>query len=159
MSGLEAVAIIILIIAIIIVIYYFIKNNPEINSYFNNYIATPAREHNIYPTNFASQSKTQNGNDVSMGEKIKVKFKDIEMPNINTDGFSKKLDQFLNEKSEDLIKEWNLSTKEDIETLEKRFDKTSLKVDEIEKRFNEYREYTNDEIKSLDKRLKELEKE
>ncbi|KZX12870.1 hypothetical protein [Methanobrevibacter curvatus] len=152
----EAIALLVLIIAILILAYYFIKNSPEANKYFNEYITSPVKEKNIYQSFEGIKRNSESG---TVGEKLKVKIKDMEMPNINTDAFSKKLEHFLNERSEDLINEWNLATNKDIKTLENRFDNVKININGLEKRFNEYREYTNEKIDSLDERLKKLEED
>ncbi|MDR3062802.1 MAG: hypothetical protein LBU40_01515 [Methanobrevibacter sp.] len=152
----EAIALLVLIIAILILAYYFIKNNPEANKYFDEYITSPVKEKNIYQSFEGIKRNSESG---TVGEKLKVKIKDMEMPNINTDAFSKKLEHFLNERSEDLINEWNLATTKDIKTLENRFDNVKININGLEKRFNEYREYTNEKIDSLDERLKKLEED
>ena len=50
-----------------------------------------------------------------MGEKIKDKVTGSD----STDDLSKRIDEFLNEKSDQLIKDWELATKNDISDLEK----------------------------------------
>jgi hypothetical protein len=89
-----------------------------------------------------------------MGEKIKGKVREVP---ISTDLLSNRIESFLNEQSDQLIKDWELATKSDLSELEKRFDKVSLDVGELEKRFNEYRGFTNKRLESIDKRLGKLE--
>ena len=78
---------------------------------------------------------------------------------ISTDVISNKIDAFLNEKSDELIEDWELATKNDINDLQKRLNLISRNIDELERRFNEYRGYTNKKLESLDERLKRLEEE
>ncbi len=76
---------------------------------------------------------------VSMGEKIKYTFKDIDKSYANTtDAFSKRLDSFLDERSEELIENWSLVTTEDLSTLEERCTNACDSIDALEKRFSEY---------------------
>lgn len=89
-----------------------------------------------------------------MGEKIKGKVREVP---ISTDLLSNRIEAFLNEQSDQLIKDWELATKSDLSELEKRFDKVSLDVGQLEKRFNEYRGFTNKKLESIDKRLTKLE--
>jgi len=88
---------------------------------------------------------------VGMGEKIKGK-----VP-ISTDLLSNRIETFLNEQSDQLIKDWDLATKSDLSQLENRFNKVSRDVGELEKRFNEYRGYTNKKLNHIEKRLSKLE--
>ena len=88
---------------------------------------------------------------VGMGEKIKGK-----VP-ISTDLLSNRIETFLNEQSDQLIKDWDLATKSDLSQLENRFNKVSRDVGELEKRFNEYRGYTNKKLDHIEKRLSKLE--
>ncbi|MEM4196066.1 MAG: hypothetical protein QW277_02745, partial [Methanothermobacter sp.] len=76
---------------------------------------------------------------------------------ISTDVISNKIDAFLNEKSDELIEDWSLATKDDISDLEKRLELVSRNIEELEHRFNEYRGYTNKKLESLDRRLRKLE--
>ncbi len=89
-----------------------------------------------------------------MSERIKGKVKEVP---ISTDLLSNRIESFLDEQSDQLIKDWDLATKSDLTHLEKRYSKVSRDVDELEKRFNEYRGYTNKKIEHIDKRLKRLE--
>ncbi|MEN4006141.1 MAG: hypothetical protein PQ964_02070 [Methanobacteriaceae archaeon] len=89
-----------------------------------------------------------------MGEKLKGKVKEVP---IGTDVLSRQIDEFLNEQSEQLIKDWELATKSDISGLEKKFSKVSRDVGELESRFNEFRGFTNKRIKHIEERLGNLE--
>ena len=89
-----------------------------------------------------------------MSEKIKGKVKEVP---IGTDVLSNRIETFLDEQSDQLIKNWDLATNKDISKLEKRFDKVSLDFGELEKRFNEYRGHTNKKLEHIEKRLEKLE--
>lgn len=98
---------------------------------------------------------------MSVSEKVsdvsdRIIHKVREVP-ISTDIISSKIDAFLEEKSDELIKDWELATKDDIKTLQSRLDLVSRNISELEQRFNEYRGYTNKKLESIDKRLKKLE--
>ena len=163
MDALEALAVLILAGAIIVLLYYYLQNNTEAMSKVREYIPSNVQQNNEeeqIPT--GGLNMTQNANsdsNTSMGEKLKVKFKDIDMPNFSTYSISKKIYSFLDEKSDELIKDWSLATKEDTEALEKRYESVSRNVDELTKRFNEYREYTNERLDSINERLSKLEEE
>ncbi len=162
MDALEILAILILAGAIIVLIYYYLQNNAEAMGKVKSYMPSPMDangEAEQMPSGGINVNENPSLNPNSMGEKIKVRFKDIDMPNINTDVFSKRLDTFLNEKSDELIRDWSLATKDDLSVLEKRCDSAYRNVDELTKRFNEYREFTNERIAHIDERLKKLEEE
>ncbi|KZX15448.1 hypothetical protein MBCUT_15360 [Methanobrevibacter cuticularis] len=160
MDAMELLAILILAGAVIILLYYYIQNNAVAADKIRTYIpsiANNGNESEQMPSGGVTMD--ENTTNSSVGEKIKVKFKDIDMPNFNTDSFSKKIDAFLDSKSDDLIKDWSLATKNDISDLEKRWDSVKLDINQLEKRFNEYRDYTNERIDKIDERLKKIEEE
>jgi len=88
-----------------------------------------------------------------VGEKLKGTVKGVS----STDTLSNKIDVFLDEKSEQLIKDWELATKDDILDIEKRYTKVSRDMGELDSRFNEYRGYTNKKLKKIEERLDKLE--
>lgn len=163
MDALEALAILILAGAVIVLFYYYLQNNAEamnkVKGYMPSSIQTNGEEEQVPTGGYKMGENVDENSSTSMGEKIKVKFKDIDMPNLNTDVFSKRIDTFLDEKSDELIKDWELVTKDDMASLEKRCDAAYRNVDELSKRFNEYRQYTNGRLDRFDKRLKKLEEE
>lgn len=163
MDALEALAILILAGAIIVLLYYYLQNNTEamnkVKSYVPSSIQTSREEEQVPTGGYNMGKNADSDSSTSMGEKLKVKFKDIDMPNLNTDVFSKRIDIFLDEKSDELIKDWELATKDDLASLEKRCDAASRDVDELAKRFSEYRQYTNGRLDGFDKRLKKLEED
>ena len=75
----------------------------------------------------------------------------------STDSLSNKIDLFLNDKSDQLIKDWDLATKDDILDIEKRYTKVSRDLDTLDSRFNEYRGSTNKKLKKIEERLDKLE--
>ncbi|MDD3986009.1 MAG: hypothetical protein PHY59_09105 [Methanobacterium sp.] len=89
-----------------------------------------------------------------VGEIIKGTVKGVPK---STDLLSSKIELFLDDKSDQLIKDWDLATKNDITNLEKRYNKVSRDLGEIDSRFNEYRGYTNKKIEKIEERLDKLE--
>jgi len=89
-----------------------------------------------------------------MSEKIKGTVKGVPK---TTDSLSNKIDLFLNDKSDQLIKDWELATKDDIVDLENRYGKVSRDLGELDGRFNEYRGFTNKKLKKIEERLEKLE--
>ena len=173
MEAIEAVAVVILIVAIVILIYYYLLNSPSTVSKLKSYVPSTADAHmneilgrtsddysELTPEEPASKEEGD-----SMGKRLKIKLSDIDMSSINTDAFSKKIDTFLNEKSDELIKDWSLATTEDLEDLESKFSETAGSVDELEKSFNEFKKSseefqinTEKKLEELDSRIESLEK-
>ena len=93
-----------------------------------------------------------------VSEKIKGTAKSIpKSTSKSTDSLSNKIDLFLNDKSDQLIKDWELATKDDIQDIEKRYTKVSRDLDTLDSRFNEYRGSTNKKLKKIEERLDKLE--
>jgi hypothetical protein len=90
-----------------------------------------------------------------MGEKIKGTVKGVPK---STDTLSNRIDLFLNDKSDQLIKDWELATKNDVVDLEKRYSKISRDLGELDSRFSEYSGYTNKKVNKIEERLDNLEK-
>jgi hypothetical protein len=91
-----------------------------------------------------------------MGEGLRGKVKEVP---ISTDVFSRRIDEFLNDQSDQLIKDWELATKSDVGKLEKKYSKVARDIDDVERRFNEYRGHANKKFESIEKRLTALEGE
>jgi hypothetical protein len=93
-----------------------------------------------------------------VSEKIKGTVKSVPKSTSNsTESLSNKIDIFLNDKSDQLIKDWELATKDDILDIEKRYTKVSRDLDTLDSRFNEYRGSTNKKLKKIEERLDKLE--
>ena len=88
-----------------------------------------------------------------VSEKLKVSVKGA----TSTDSLSNKIDLFLEDKSDQLIKDWELATKDDISTIEKRYTKVTRDLDTLDSRFNEFRGSTNKKLKKIEERLDKLE--
>lgn len=149
MSALELLAILILAGAIIILLYYYLMESANVKTRLKSHIR------------MGEKFTEEEGGHMSVSEKVsdvsdRIIHKVREVP-ISTDIISSKIDAFLEEKSDELIKDWELATKDDIKTLQSRLDLVSRNISELEQRFNEYRGYTNKKLESIDKRLKKLE--
>lgn len=167
MEGIEAVAIIVLIFAIIVLVYYYLLNSPGTMNKLKSYIPTGADAHMSevisQNTNYNDLNKEEESDSVT--KRIKVKLSDIDMSGINTDAFSNKLDAFLDEKSDELIKDWSLATTNDLKELEAKFLETSESVDALDKDYQEFKkssmefqEATEEKLNDIDKRIEALEK-
>ena len=166
MEVIEAVAIIILIVAILVLVYYYLLNTPKTMNKLKSYIPTSADAHMDEVLNknteYADLNKEESE---SVTKRIKVKLSDIDTSGINTDVFSKKLDAFLDEKSDELIKDWSLATTDDLEDLEAKFAETTKSVDALDKDYQEFKkssqefqEATEEKLNDIDKRIEALEK-
>jgi hypothetical protein len=89
-----------------------------------------------------------------VSEKLKGTVKGVPK---STDNLSNKIDLFLDEKSDQLIKDWELATKDDILDLKKRYSEVSRDMGSLDSRFNEYRGSTNKKLKKIEERLDKLE--
>jgi uncharacterized protein YbjQ (UPF0145 family) len=90
---------------------------------------------------------------LAVSEKIGGEVKDTE----STDDLSNEISQVLNEKSDQLIEDWELATKNDLGELEKRYSKVAKDVDELDKIFEEDQESTNKKINEMEDRIEKLE--
>ena len=167
MEAIEIVAIVILVIAIIVLVYYYLLNTPTAMNKLKSYIPTGADAHMSevisQNTNYPKLNKENDSESVT--KRIKVKLNDIDMSGINTDAFSNKLDAFLDEKSDELIKDWSLATTNDLKELEAKFLETSESVDALDKDYQEFKKSsmefqktTEDKLNEIDKRIEALEK-
>ena len=165
MGPIDVVAIVILIVAILVLVYYYLQNNPASVQKLRNYVPATADPHmgeilqndSDYDDLSREKDTVEESKEESMSKRIKIKLSDIDMSGLNTDAFSNKIDAFLDEKSEELIEDWSLVTKDDLSILEERCDTACESIDDLEKRFNDYQTHTDDNIADLDKRLKDLE--
>ena len=167
MEAIEIVAIIVLVIAIIVLVYYYLLNTPTAMNKLKSYIPTGADAHMSevisQNTNYPKLNKENDSESVT--KRIKVKLNDIDMSGINTDAFSNKLDAFLDEKSDELIKDWSLATTKDLKELENKFLETTESVDALDKDYQEFKKSsmefqktTEDKLNDIDKRIEALEK-
>ncbi len=173
MEVVEAIAVVILIIAILVLILYYLQNSPGTMQKIRNYVPANVdspmnefinEEEDIPSSNEDLSNLDESEEKEGIRKKIKVKLGDIDMSTFDTDAFSKKIDSFLDEKSDQLIKEWSLATTNDLDVLEKKFSDTANSVDDLEKKFKKFkkssvkfREETESRLDDLDKRINSLE--
>lgn len=163
MGPLELFAIMVLAGAIIVLLYYYIQ---DMRGTSLGGVKSSISEMG----NKVSEGISQTSNHVSgegkmsgvsekvseIGERLRGKVKEVP---IGTDVLSSRIDEFLNEQSDQLIKDWELATKNDVETLEKKYGKVSRDIDDLERRFNEYRGHANKKFENIENRLNALEGE
>ena len=168
MNAMDVVAVLILIVAILVLVYYYLLNRPETLNKVRNYVPTTADAHvdQILNRNSDYDGLEKDGEKSdSMSKRIKVKLSDIDMSGINIDAFSNKIDAVLDEKSDELIKEWALATTHDLDELEEKFTKTASSVDALDKDYREFKKsseefqkVTEEKLADIDKRIEALEK-
>lgn len=166
----EGIAIIILILAILCLVYYYLQNMDSFKSTedIKNLFTSPHSSSEdsgsttikIDDEDVEGKEESKDDEKVSTVDKIKISFKDIDMAAaLNTDAFTKRLDAFLDEKSEELIENWALATTDDLTSLEERCELACNNIDDLEKRFSEYASATDSKLEDIEKRLKALEDE
>lgn len=177
MTVLEVIAILILLGAILVLLYYYLQDTrgfslnmrPKTTESRTRTLKVDEEASKIHQTlkktgakatsttSKVTESKTMSGvgeRMAGMSEMIRGKVKEVP---ISTDVLSNRIEAFLNEQSDQLIKDWEIVTKNDLSKLEERFDTVSLNVDALERRFDEYRGYTNKKLDKIEKRLSKLE--
>ncbi len=159
----EGIAIIILVVAVLVLIYYYIQSNPKTLENIRSHVPTnvDADINNFFKSNNDSEGESDimdnEDNHEGVGKKIKVKLSDIDMSSFNTDMFSKKIDAFLDHKSDELIKEWSLVTTDDLSELESKFEETTSRVDALDDDFKKFKDSTESKLSEIDKRIEDLE--
>jgi hypothetical protein len=167
MTPLEVFAIIVLGGAVLLLLYYYLQDNRNLNF---NQLKSQASNLGDKVSGEGLKSQASNlGNKVSgeglnisgvsekvtgMSEKLRGKVREVP---ISTDVLSDRIEDFLDEQSEQLIKDWDLATKKDVSQLEKRYETVSIDLDALEGRFNEFRGFTNKKLDNIDERLNKIE--
>jgi len=166
MGPLELFAILVLAGAIIVLLYYYIQDTKGASlvgvrssiSEMGSKVSEGIYQNNTRTNQTPEGEKRMSGvsERVSeMSEKLRGR---VTVP-ISTDALSGRIDEFLDEQSDRLIKDWELATKSDVNDLEKKFTKVSRDIDDLEKRFNEYRGHANKKFERIEERLNKLEGE
>lgn len=178
MTALELFAILVLAGAVIVILFYYLRDRSISLDTMRTDATNLGETVRTGATDLGGKVKGEShmqgmGEKVSgVGEKINVsgvsdkvsgvgkslKGKVKEVP-ISTDLLSGKIDQFLDEKSDQLIKDWELATKKDTGALEKKYNKVTTDLNDLERRFNEYRGHANKKFEHIEKRLTALESE
>ena len=187
MTALELLVILVLAGALVVLFYSYMQNNRQLNlgrvrsdaTNLGQRVYGEASDFGGKVQGGASdlgEKVSGEGSMSGMGEKINVsgvsekasgvgakvsdmggKIKEKVSISSSKDDLSESIDQFMEEKSDQLIKDWELATKKDISDLEKRYNTASRNISELETRFNEYRGFTNKKIKKIEERLDKIE--
>lgn len=146
MEAASILAIIILIIAILIMIYYYLQitNNQiyqNIHSQATGISSRVGQEE--YFTNITDKMNDFSG-------KIKDRIQDEEHIS-KADVISNKIDQFIDEQSEQVIADWDLVTHKDLDSIIEKYDS-------IEKDLNQYKQDNNNRVETIESRLNDIDK-
>lgn len=173
----EAIAILVLVGAIIVLLYYYMQDSrglsintgpkkAEGRTRTLNINEGVSRIHETIKktgdkATGAASKTAETGTKTGMSERVAgmsemIKGKVKEVP-ISTDLLSNRIEIFLNEQSDQLIKDWEIATKTDLSKLETRFEEVSNNVDELEKRFKEYKSFTSKKMDNIEEKLSKLE--
>lgn len=150
MESATILAIIILVIAIVILIFYYLQatNNPvyaNLQAQATSFSTRVGQEE--YISNISDKM-----NDVSGKFKDRIQDEDEEDRVSRTDMISKKISQFIDEQSEQVIEDWDLATNKDIDSVIEKYT-------QIESDLNDYKESNDERVSSLEDRVNKLDEE
>jgi|LAHS01.1.fsa_nt_gb hypothetical protein len=142
MDSLTILAIIVLVIAILILIHYYLKstNNKvyaDMHTKASGLTSKVGTEE--YINNFSDKMN-------NMGKKVKNQVQD----NNNTDKMSSKINQFLDEQSEQVIADWDLTTHKDLDSVIERYEN-------LEKDLDNYKSSNDKRVTTLEENFDTLE--
>lgn len=149
MEPATTLAIIILVVAILILLYYYLEstNNPvyqDIHDRASGFSSRVGQEE--YITNI-----TDRVNEFS--DKFKDRVQDDEEEHVSkTDIMSKKITQFIDEQSEQVIEDWDLATKKDLDSLLEKYESLQLEL-------NSYKETNDTRVSDLEERVNKIDEE
>ena len=164
MGPLELFAILVLAGAIIVLLYYYLQETKSTSlvgvrssiSQMGSKVSEGIHINNNTTSQTPEGDKKMSGVSERVSEMSEMLKGKVNVP-ISTDSLSGRIDEFLDEQSDRLIKDWELATKSDVSTLEKKYGKVSREIDDLERRFNEYRGHANKKFEHIEERLKKLE--
>ena len=164
MGPLELFAILVLAGAIIVLLYYYLQETKNASlvgvrssiSQVGSKVSEGMHINNNTTSETPEGDKKMSGVSERVSEMSEMLKGKVNVP-ISTDSLSGRIDEFLDEQSDRLIKDWELATKSDVSTLEKKYGKVSREIDDLERRFNEYRGHANKKFEHIEERLSKLE--
>jgi uncharacterized protein YpmB len=150
MEPATTLAIIILIIAILILVYYYLEStkNPIYENIHNQASDLSARvTQEEYIANISDKV-----NDFSGKFKDRVQDDEEEDHVSKTDMMSKKISQFIDEQSEQVIEDWDLATHKDIDSVLERYNN-------LQEELNTYKEDNDTRVSDLEERVDRIDEE
>ncbi|MDY2745478.1 MAG: hypothetical protein SOV21_07560 [Methanosphaera sp.] len=147
MEAASILAIIILLIAVLILIYYYLQstNNPlyqNIHSQASNISSRVVQEPYVIDL-------SDKVNDFGGKFKDRVKVDETEETISKTDMMTNKINQFIDEQSEQVIADWDLATHKDIDIVLEKYNN-------LEKDLNDYKDSNNKRVDELEQRLNDI---
>ena len=149
MEPATTLAIIILVIAILILLYYYLEStkNPV---YQNIHERASGFSQRVGQEEYVT-SITEKVNDFS--DKFKDRVQDDEEEHVSkTDLMSKKISQFIDEQSEQVIEDWDLATNKDLDKVLEKYE--TLKTD-----LYTYQETNDTRVSDLEERVDKIDEE
>ncbi len=149
MEPATTLAIIILVVAILILLYYYLEstNNPvyqDIHERASGFSTRVAQEE--YVSNIAGRVN-------KFSDKFKDRVQDDEEEHVSkTDIMSKKITQFIDEQSEQVIEDWDLATHKDLDGIIEKYDNLQLEL-------NSYKETNDTRVSDLEERVNKIDEE
>jgi len=149
MEPATTLAIIILVVAILILLYYYLEstNNPvyqDIHARASGFSTRVGQEE--YISNIAERV---NG----FSDKFKDRVQDDEEEHVSkTDIMSKKITQFIDEQSEQVIEDWDLATHKDLDSVIEKYESLQLELDS-------YKESNDTRVSDLEERVNKIDEE
>ncbi len=149
MEPATTLAIIILVVAILILLYYYLEstNNPV---YQDIHERASGFSHRVGQEEYVS-NLTEKVNEFS--DKFKDRVQDDEEDHVSkTDLMSKKITQFIDEQSEQVIEDWDLATNKDLDVVLEKYE--TLKSDLVT-----YKETNDNRVSDLEERVDKIDEE
>ncbi len=149
MEPATTLAIIVLVVAILILLYYYLEstNNPvyqNMHERASGFSTRVAQEE--YVSNLAVKVN-------EFSDRFKDRVQDDEEEHVSkTDMMSKKISQFIDEQSEQVIEDWDLATNKDLDVVLEKYE--NLKVD-----LESYKESNDSRVSDLEERVDRIDEE
>lgn len=149
MEPATTLAIIVLVVAILILLYYYLEstNNPvyqNMHERASGFSTRVAQEE--YVSNLAVKVN-------EFSDRFKDRVQDDEEEHVSkTDLMSKKISQFIDEQSEQVIEDWDLATNKDLDVVLEKYE--NLKVD-----LESYKESNDSRVSDLEERVDRIDEE
>lgn len=157
MEAATILAIVILIIALLIIFYYYLQTTN--NKVYQNIHAQAAG----ISTRVGQEEYISNISDKmnDFGDKIKDRIqdedKDDEEHISKTDIISKKIDQFIDEQSEQVITDWDLVTHKDLDSVIEKYDLLKDELDDYKQNNDKRVDTLESRLDKIDEKINEIE--
>lgn len=157
MEAATILAIVILIIALLIIFYYYLQTTN--NKVYQNIHAQAAG----ISTRVGQEEYISNISDKmnDFGDKIKDRIQDEDEDDTEhiskTDLISKKINQFIDEQSEQVINDWDLVTHKDLDSVIEKYDLLKDELDDYRQSNDKRVDTLESKLDKIDERISEIE--